>query len=144
MYASYHGAEGLTGIARRVHGHAERIAAGLGDAVVHHTFFDTVLAAVPGRADEVVAAVDRGGVDLCVLDGEAQPTGGMGISRQLKNEIADCPQLVVLIARQADRWLAHWSLADATLAYPIDPLTATDVVAGLLRARALQRPAVRR
>ena len=39
--------------------------------------------------DEVVAAVDRGGIDLCVLDGEAQPTGGMGISRQLKYEIAD-------------------------------------------------------
>nr|WP_208383919.1 hypothetical protein [Modestobacter marinus] len=95
-------------------------------------------------ADEVVAAVDRGGVDLCVLDGEAQPTGGMGISRQLKHEIADCPQLVVLIARQADRWLAHWSMADATLAYPIDPLTAPEVVAGLLRDRAAQRPAVRR
>ncbi|WP_164701710.1 hypothetical protein [Modestobacter sp. KNN46-3] len=95
-------------------------------------------------ADEVVAAVDRGGVDLCVLDGEAQPTGGMGISRQLKHEIADCPQLVVLIARQADRWLAHWSMADATLAYPVDPLTAPEVVAGLLRDRAAQRPAVRR
>ncbi len=72
-------------------------------------------------SDEVVAAVDAGGIDLCVLDGEAQPTGGMGISRQLKYEIADCPALVVLIARQADRWLAHWSLADATLAYPVDP-----------------------
>jgi len=94
--------------------------------------------------EEVVAAVDAGGIDLCLLDGEAQPTGGMGISRQLKNEIADCPQLVVLIARQADRWLAHWSLADATLAYPIDPLAAADVIAGLLRARALQRPVVRR
>jgi DNA-binding NtrC family response regulator len=93
--------------------------------------------------DEVVAAVDAGGIDLCVLDGEAQPTGGMGISRQLKYEIADCPALVVLIARQADRWLAHWSLADATLAYPIDPLTAADVVATQLRERASRRPAVR-
>jgi DNA-binding response OmpR family regulator len=94
--------------------------------------------------DEVVAAVDAGGIDLCVLDGEAQPTGGMGISRQLKHEVADCPELVVLIARQADRWLAHWSLADATLTYPIDPLTASDVVVTLLRGRASRRPAVRR
>jgi DNA-binding response OmpR family regulator len=94
--------------------------------------------------DEVVAAVDAGGVDLCILDGEAQPTGGMGLSRQLKFEIADCPALVVLIARQVDRWLAHWSLADATLAYPIDPLTAPAVVAALLRDRASRRPAVRR
>jgi DNA-binding response OmpR family regulator len=94
--------------------------------------------------DEVVAAVDAGGIDLCVLDGEAQPTGGMGLSRQLKHEIAHCPALLVLIARQADRWLAHWSMADATLAYPIDPLTAADVVAGLLREHVAQRPVVRR
>ncbi len=91
--------------------------------------------------DEVVAAVDAGSVDLCVLDGEAQPTGGMGIARQLKDEVADCPPMVVLIARQADRWLAHWSMAEATLAHPVDPLVAPEVVAGLLRARA-GRPAV--
>ncbi len=94
-------------------------------------------------AEEVVAAVDAGGVDLCVLDGEAQPAGGMGISRQLKHEIADCPVLVVLIARQADRWLAHWSMAEATLVYPLDPLIAADVVATLLRDRAARRPVVR-
>ncbi|MQA32425.1 hypothetical protein [Modestobacter roseus] len=94
--------------------------------------------------DEVVAAVDAGGVDLCVLDGEAQPTGGMGISRQLRAEVADCPAMVVLIARQADRWLAHWSQADATLAYPVDPLVAPETVAGLLRERAAARPVARR
>src|ERR1700758_1223311 len=32
MYASYHGADGLTAIARRVHGHARELAAALGDA----------------------------------------------------------------------------------------------------------------
>ncbi len=54
MYASYHGADGLTGIARRVHGRARRAgrrAARGGVDVVHDTFFDTVLASVPGRAD---------------------------------------------------------------------------------------------
>ena len=56
MYASYHGPDGLTAVARRVHAHAARIAAGLGDALVHREFFDTVLAKVPGRADAVVAA----------------------------------------------------------------------------------------
>jgi hypothetical protein len=49
----------------------------------------------------------------------------------------------VLIARQSDRWLAHWSLADATLPFPVDPLTAPTVVAGLLRDR-VGRPAARR
>ena len=94
--------------------------------------------------DEVVAAVDGGGIDLLVLDGEAQPTGGLALSRQLKEEIADCPAMCVLIARQPDRWLAHWSLADATLYFPVDPLTAPDVVAGLLRERSVGRPAARR
>ena len=94
--------------------------------------------------DDVIATVDSGGVDLCILDGEAQPTGGLALARQMVEEIADRPTTCVLIARQPDRWLAHWSLADATLAYPVDPLTAADVVAGLLRERLAQRPVVRR
>ncbi|MFV0494698.1 aminomethyl-transferring glycine dehydrogenase [Mycobacterium sp.] len=70
MYAGYHGAEGLTRIARRVHSHAEAIAGTLGDAVVHDTYFDTVLARVPGRADEVVAAARAGGVNLWRVDAD--------------------------------------------------------------------------
>jgi DNA-binding response OmpR family regulator len=93
--------------------------------------------------DEVVAAVDGGGIDLCILDGEAQPTGGLALSRQLNEEVADRPAVCVLIARQADRWLAHWSRADGTLPMPIDPLTAPTLVADLLREQA-RRPAVRR
>jgi DNA-binding response OmpR family regulator len=90
---------------------------------------------------EVVAAVDAGGVDLLLLDGEAQPTGGMGLSRQLKNEIDDCPLICLVLARKDDRWLATWSQADATLAHPLDPLDAAEVVAGLLRQRAGALPA---
>jgi len=93
--------------------------------------------------DEVIAAVDRGGIDLCILDGEAQPMGGLAIARQLEEEVADRPAVCVLIARQPDRWLAHWSRAEATLPLPVDPLTAPAVVADLLRAHA-RRPVVRR
>lgn len=93
--------------------------------------------------DDVVAAVDRGGIDLCILDGEAQPVGGLAISRQLDEEVADRPAVCVLIARQADRWLAHWSRAEGTLPMPVDPLTAPGVVADLLREHA-RRPVVRR
>ncbi len=94
--------------------------------------------------DDVVDTVDGGGVDLCILDGEAQPTGGLALSRQLTEEVADRPALCVLIARQPDRWLAHWSLADATLPFPVDPLTAPRVVADLLREHAARRPATHR
>ena len=68
MYASYHGADGLTGIARRVHGHAAAIAAALGDKLVHDKYFDTVLAHVPGRADEVIAAAKANGINLWRVD----------------------------------------------------------------------------
>ncbi|AGB23572.1 glycine dehydrogenase, decarboxylating [Mycobacterium sp. JS623] len=70
MYASYHGADGLTGIARRVHARAEAIAGALGDALVHEKFFDTVLANVPGRADEVIAAAKANGINLWRVDAD--------------------------------------------------------------------------
>lgn len=94
--------------------------------------------------DDVVATVDEGGVDLCIVDGEAQPTGGLALARQLDEEVADRPLVCVLIARQQDRWLAHWSRADATLPFPVDPLTTPAVVAELLRDRVGRRPAGRR
>src|SRR5690348_11068539 len=68
MYASYHGAAGLTAIARRAQGHAAAIAAALGDALVHDKYFDTVLARVPGRADAVVAAAKTKGINLWRVD----------------------------------------------------------------------------
>jgi DNA-binding response OmpR family regulator len=92
---------------------------------------------------EVVARIDAGGVDLAILDGEAQPTGGMGIARQLKYEIEDCPPICVLLGRRDDRWLATWSLADATITMPIDPVTAAETVARLLRDRARGVPVLR-
>lgn len=70
MYASYHGAEGLTAIARRVHAHAEIIGGALGDALVHDRFFDTVLARVPGRADEVLAAAKSSGINVWRVDAD--------------------------------------------------------------------------
>jgi glycine dehydrogenase len=70
MYASYHGADGLTGIACRVHARAEKIAGALGDALVHAKFFDTVVASVPGRADDVIAAAKANGINLWRVDAD--------------------------------------------------------------------------
>ncbi len=80
----------------------------------------------------VIVAMDAGGIDVAILDGEAVP-GGMGLCRQLKDEVFDCPPMLVLTARRADAWLATWSRADAVLAHPVDPMRLPDVVAGLLR-----------
>ena len=97
-----------------------------------------------GGIAEVLAAADGGGIDLAILDGEAQPTGGMGVSRQLKNEIDHCPPIIVTVRRRDDRWLATWSQADAVLVHPLDPLTAAETVADVLRrSRDGELPAVR-
>jgi DNA-binding response OmpR family regulator len=93
--------------------------------------------------EEVVAAADAGTPDLLILDAEAWPTGGLGLSRQLKNEILDCPPVLAVLARKVDRWLASWSLADATVSHPIDPIEAAAAVAGLLRQRSGRQPAAR-
>ncbi len=83
----------------------------------------------------VIQQMDGGRIDLAILDGEAVPAGGMGIARQLTDEIADCPPLVVLTGRPQDAWLATWSRADAAVPQPLDPIQLATVVTGLLRER---------
>ncbi|MGV0625580.1 Rv3143 family two-component system response regulator [Mycolicibacter minnesotensis] len=81
----------------------------------------------------VIRQMDAGGIDLAVLDGEATPAGGMGVCRQLKDEITPCPPIVVLTGRTDDVWLAKWSHADAAVAHPVDPVALGRAVLGLLR-----------
>ena len=90
--------------------------------------------------DDLLAAVDAGGIDVVVLDGEARPSGGLGISKQLKDEIEDCPPTLVLIARKDDTWLASWSLADAVLMLPLDAPALCEAVVGLIRHREAALP----
>jgi DNA-binding response OmpR family regulator len=85
--------------------------------------------------------LDESGADVMVLDGEAQPAGGMGICRQAKDEIYDCPPVLLVIGRRDDGWLATWSRADAVISHPIDPAALAEALAGLMRARAA-RPAL--
>lgn len=82
-----------------------------------------------------VTAVDRGGFDLLILDGEATPEGGMGLCRQLKDEIYRCPPILVIVGRPQDAWLATWSRADGVVAHPIDAVALPTTVAKLLRRR---------
>lgn len=92
---------------------------------------------------DVLRELDQGGIDVAILDGEAQPTGGMGLARQFKYELDDCPPIVVLIARPQDGWLASWSLADAVIHTPIEPVESAAVVAEQLRRRHTGIPVVR-
>jgi CheY-like chemotaxis protein len=85
--------------------------------------------------DAVIAAVDAGGFDLLVLDGEAAPAGGMGMCKQLKDEIYDCPPVLLLTGRPQDVWLATWSRADFAVPHPLDPVALAEAVAQLARRR---------
>lgn len=82
----------------------------------------------------VVQNFDAGTIDLAILDGEAVPAGGIGIAKQMKDEIASCPPIVVLTGRPQDAWLATWSRADAAVPQPLDPIVLAEAVVGLLRA----------
>jgi CheY-like chemotaxis protein len=86
--------------------------------------------------EQVVAEVDHGGIDLVILDAEAQPTGGFGVARTIRQECAEQPLLCALVRRRDDRWLATWSQVEKIIMYPIDPVVAAEVVAGLLRQAA--------
>ena len=83
----------------------------------------------------VIQQMDVGGIALAILDGEAVPAGGMGIARQLKDEIYRCPPVLVLTGRVQDNWLATWSRAEAAVAHPLDPIELAETVIRLLRSR---------
>ncbi len=119
MYTVYHGPEGLTRIAQKVHRQARQIAAALvagGVTVEHEHFFDTVRALVPGRAREVVAAARTAGINLWA-DGEdavqvsvsertsaahvASVVGAFGVP-----DVADAPEADPFLARTSG-FLTH-------------------------------------
>jgi hypothetical protein len=83
----------------------------------------------------VIANMDAGHIDLAILDGEAVPAGGLGIAKQLKDEIYNCPPVLVLTGRPQDAWLATWSRAEAACPHPIDPVQLAETAVSLLRSR---------
>jgi glycine dehydrogenase len=71
MYAVYHGPEGLTDIARKVHRRASVLAAGLrklGFAPASEAFFDTVTVNVGAKRDEIVAGALAEKINLRIGD----------------------------------------------------------------------------
>lgn len=86
------------------------------------------------------AYVDGGAtVDLFILDGEAAPEGGIGVARQLKDEVFDCAPVLLITGRKEDAWLAAWSMAEASVIHPIDPFTLAKSAADLIRGTALTK-----
>jgi DNA-binding response OmpR family regulator len=85
-----------------------------------------------GAGREVVSRLDEGGIDLVILDGEAAPTGGMGLARQLKDELDSPPPVLLLVGRRDDAWLATWSRAESVIAHPLDAVQVAAAAMSLL------------
>src|SRR6202453_1606204 len=83
----------------------------------------------------LIRLLDAGGADVMVLDGEAQPSGGMGVCRQAKDEVFNCPPALLIIGRADDGWLGTWSRADGVVRHSIDPIALAHELAGLMRER---------
>jgi DNA-binding response OmpR family regulator len=88
----------------------------------------------------VIDAFDKGSIEVAILDGEATPAGGMGIARQVKDEIYKCPPVLLLTGRVDDNWLAAWSRADAVVPHPLDPIVLAKAVADLMHQRLNKLP----
>jgi DNA-binding response OmpR family regulator len=84
----------------------------------------------------VIERLAAGGIDVAILDGEATPFGGMGVAKQVKDEVDAPPPIVVLTGRPQDSWLANWSRAEGVVPRPIDPMRLTATVIELLGSAA--------
>jgi DNA-binding NarL/FixJ family response regulator len=96
----------------------------------------------PAALELLDEAAKTGAVDLVIVDAEARP-GGLGLCRQLKDEIYECPPVLAIIARRDDGWLATWSRADGVVGRPVDPIAVAGAVTDLIRQRIASRLPVR-
>src|SRR5690625_2633374 len=74
-------------------------------------------------------------IDVAIFDGEAAPVGGIGLCRQVKDEIFRGPPILLLVGRRDDGWLGTWSGAERVVSHPIDPIVLAESLAELMRQR---------
>ncbi len=113
MYAVYHGAEGLRGIARRVHRRTLDLADGLqasGFSLVHPEFFDTVVVETPGRAPAIVEDARALGVLLRLVDDDH-----VGISCGETTTAGHCAKVLEAFAAQDGGASSSTALPEALL-----------------------------
>lgn len=98
-------------------------------ALVGESDIDLVEVRTPERALQQID--EAGGYDLVIADADTAPTGGFALCREVKarGEMGrDVPPVILLIARDDDRFLAKWSRADAYIRKPADPFNLAEVI----------------
>ncbi|MDO4791537.1 MAG: hypothetical protein Q3999_03530 [Buchananella hordeovulneris] len=86
-------------------------------------------------AEGVRLALAEKDYSVLVFDAESPKLGGMGLAKELSQEVDNCPPVLLLVARQQDEWLGQWSGAAAILSEPFDGIELQETVARLLRER---------
>jgi glycine dehydrogenase len=113
MYAVWHGPDGLTRIATRVHHRAETLAAGLrklGHTVRDDVFFDTLRVALSGKTPGAVrAAAEKKKINLRYFDG-----GDIGLSLDELTTVSDVNDLLAVFNGGAAPAFDHDALANET------------------------------
>ena len=84
-------------------------------------------------------AVADGDFDMCILDAETAPLGGMGLSYQIHEEVDSPPPILLLLQRRDDAWMATWSRAEAVYPLPVHPFELSRAVTDILRDIVRQR-----
>lgn len=96
---------------------------------------------------DVIARVERGGVDLVILDLQIGSMGGMAICMELRNEesygAAEPVAVLMLLDRRPDVFLARRSGADGFVVKPLDPQRMRSAVRALLRGEGYEDESLR-
>lgn len=101
-------------------------------ALVGERDVDVLEVRTPARAIQQLE--DEGDFDLVIADADTAPTGGFALTREIKARAEmgqDMPPVILLIAREVDKFLAKWSRADAYILKPPDPFDLAEVVRAL-------------
>ncbi len=86
--------------------------------------------------ENVVTLAESRHVDAVVVGASLGHMGGFAVSRELKM-LADtgaivAPKVIVMIEREADSWLAHWSRCDAWVVKPLDVVALDNLLGELV------------
>lgn len=90
--------------------------------------------------DNVITLARSRQIDVVIVSASIGHQGGFGVCYELKrmaenNEIME-PKVIVMKERDADAWLADWSMCDAHPTKPIDPAEIDELVTDLTAAPA--------
>lgn len=110
-----------------------RVSASITDAVIGDEQVEILEVRTPERALQQLDEV--GGFDVLLADADTSPTGGFSLARDVKGRAKmgrQVPPIVLLLARDQDKYLAKWSEADAFVLKPADPFDLHAVIAAVV------------